>query len=134
MSTTQRIGGTLALKIDGTQYEARGNFQVTPSSVRRTGVAGQDFVHGYIEEPIVPQIRGNVTVKLGQGGQPLSLVTLEGITDSTIQVDLANGMTYVLGHAWVTSAFNLDAHDGQVECTFEGLSCEEFPSAHPVGG
>jgi hypothetical protein len=121
MATTNRIGGLLSLKYDGTQLEARGNFQVTPGTVKRTGVAGQDSVHGYIEEPIVPQIKGDVSI-----GHQLSLETLESITDSTVQVHLANGNTYILIDAWVTAAFVIDAHDGKVEVTFEGFSCQEL--------
>jgi Phage tail tube protein len=131
MAATNRIGGVLAFFVDGQTYEARGNFQVTPSRVRRTGVAGQDAVHGYIEEPVVPQIRGNITVK--NGATALSLQTLEGVTSSTVQINLANGMTYILSQAWVTSAFNIDGHDGQVECTFEGMSISEAQQNAPVG-
>lgn len=120
MANPNRIGGLLSLRIDGQQYEARGNFQVTPSTVRRTGVAGQDFVHGYIEEPIVPQIKGDLSI-----GNQLSLEALEQITDNTVQIQLANGRTYVLVDSWVTAAFVIDAHDGKVEATFEGKSCEE---------
>lgn len=121
MASPNRIGGLLSLRVDGTQYEARGNFQVTPGTVRRTGVAGQDYVHGYIEEPIVPQIRGDISI-----GNMLSLEALEQITDSTVQVALANGRTYVLADAWVTAAFVINAHDGMVEVTFEGLTCNEL--------
>lgn len=121
MASPNRIGGVLSLRVDGNQYEARGNFQVTPGTVKRTGVAGQDGVHGYIEEPIVPQIKGDVSI-----GNSLSLEALELITDSTVQVALANGRTYVLTDAWVTAAFVIDAHDGKVEVTFEGITCQEI--------
>lgn len=121
MATTNRIGGVLSLRIDGVQYEARGNFQVTPSSVRRTGVAGQDSVHGYIEEPIVPTIKGDISI-----GNKLSMDLLQGITDSTATVILANGNSYVLTDCWTTAAFMIDAHDGRVELTLEGLTCQEL--------
>lgn len=121
MATVNRIGGLLSLRVDGNQYEARGNFQVTPGSVKRTGIAGQDGVHGYIEEPIVPQIKGDLSI-----GNQLSLEDLETITDSTVQVALANGRTYVLTDAWVTASFVVDAHDGKVEVTFEGITCQEL--------
>lgn len=121
MATTNRIGGVLSIQVDGTQYEARGNFQVTPSTVKRTGIAGQDYVHGYIEEPIVPSIKGDLSI-----GNQLSMATLESITDATVQCSLANGVTYVLTNAWTTSAFVIDAHDGKVEVTFEGKTCNEI--------
>jgi hypothetical protein len=121
MATTNRIGGVLSLKVDGNQYEARGNFHVTPSKVKRDGIAGQDGVHGYTEMPVVPLIKGDISI-----GNLLSLETLEGITESTVQVQLANGRTYVLSQAWVTSAFDLDTVDGKVEVTFQGIACTEI--------
>jgi hypothetical protein len=121
MANAQRIGGLLALRVDGNLYEARGSFQVTPSKVKRTGVAGQDGVHGYIEEPIVPQIKGDLSI-----GNMLSIEDLDNITDSTVQVQLANGRTYVLVDAWTVAGSVIDAHDGKVDVTFEGISCEEI--------
>jgi tail tube protein len=121
MANSNRIGGVLSIRVDGTQYEARGNFNVTPSTVKRTGIAGQDFVHGYIEEPIVPSIKGDLSI-----GNQLSIVALEAITNATVQAALANNVTYVLTQAWTTSAFVIDAHDGKVEVTFEGVACTEI--------
>ncbi len=109
------------MKVNGNQYEARGNFQVTGMTVKRTGVAGLDYVHGFLEEPIVPSIKGDWSI-----GNHLSLVELEAITDATAQIALANGNTYVLTDAWTTSAFVIDAHDGKVEVTLEGLTLQEL--------
>jgi hypothetical protein len=120
---SQRIGGVLAILVDGKTYEARGNFNVTGMTVKRTGVAGQDGVHGYIEEPIVPSIKGDWSI-----GNQLSLVALEAITNATAQVNLANGMSYILVDAWTVSAFVIDAHDGKVMVELEGMSLQEMPS------
>ena len=121
MSTANRIGGLMSIRVNGTQYEARGNFRVTGMTVKRTGVAGQDYVHGYIEEPIVPTIKGDWSI-----GHNLSIAILEGITDASAQVALANGNTYILTDCWTTSAFEIDAHDGKVEVALEGLQMEEL--------
>jgi len=121
MANANRIGGVLSLRVDGVTYEARGSFQVTPSRVKRTGVAGQDAVHGYIEEPVVPQIKGDVSI-----GNLLSFEELEAIDEATVQVDLANGRSYVLTQAWLTAGFVIDAHDGKSELTFEGFTCQEL--------
>ena len=117
----QRIGGVLNFTIDGQQYAARGSFQVTPSTVKREGIAGQDYVHGYTEMPIVPSIKGDLTTTAS-----LSLVQLESIVDSTIQATLANGKTYVLTDAWTKSAFEIDTSEGKFNAEFEGLTCEEI--------
>lgn len=120
-SNVNRIGGTLSFRVDGNQYEARGNFQVHGMVVKRTGVAGQDGVHGYIEEPIVPEIRGDISV-----GNNLSLVQIENITQSTIQVDLANGNSYVLTNGWYEGGSVIDAHDGKVAVIFQGITLQEI--------
>jgi hypothetical protein len=124
MATTKRIGGVLSLLVDGNQFEARGNFHVKPSTVKRTGVAGQDGVHGYTEMPIVPFIKGDISI-----GNQLSVQDIEGITASTAQVTLANGVTYVLQQAWVDSDFDVDTVEGKLEVTFEGMSIQELNAA-----
>jgi len=121
MADAQRLGGVIALRVDGTTYEARGSFQVMASRVKRAGVAGQDTVHGYIEEPVVPQIKGDISI-----GNQLSIDILDAITDSTVQVKLANGRTYVLTNAWTVAGSTIDAHDGKTDVTFEGLACVEI--------
>jgi hypothetical protein len=121
MANPNRIGGVLSIRVDGKQYEARGNFQVSPSAVKRTGAAGQDGVHGYVEEPIVPSIKGDWSI-----GNQLSMDELLAIDDATAQCQLANGRTYVLTHAWTTAGFVIDAHDGKVEVTLEGITCQEI--------
>lgn len=124
MSTANRIGGMMSMVVDGQQYEARGNFRVKGYTLRREGVAGQDFVHGYIEEPIVPEITGDWSI-----GNQLSLAALEAITNSTAQIQLANGMLYVLNNCWTKGEFSIEAHDGKVEVALQGLQMTETTSA-----
>ena len=92
-----------------------------PSQVKRTGVAGADGVHGYIEEPVVPSIKGDISI-----GNNLSIEDLENFTESTVQIALANGRTYVLTKAWITAGSVVDAHDGKVPVEFQGMSCQEI--------
>ena len=42
----QRVAGIAFFKINGNLLPLRGNFTVSPSAVERTGIAGQDYVHG----------------------------------------------------------------------------------------
>jgi hypothetical protein len=48
-----RFAGVAFVMIDGNQILVRGNLTVSPSSVERTMIAGQDSVHGYQELPRV---------------------------------------------------------------------------------
>jgi hypothetical protein len=117
----QRIGGILYLTVDAVQYAVRGSFTVTPSSVKREGVAGQTQVDGYTEMPVVPSIKGDFSTVPG-----LSLTALQAITDSTITCALANGSTYVLANAWSVPPFEIDTADGKVSVEFQGLTCDEL--------
>lgn len=116
-----RLGGTATIKFNGSQYALKANMEVQPSVVKRDGVAGQDFVHGYLENPVVPQIKGDFSTVPG-----LSLRTIEGMTNVTVQADLANGSSYILTGAWCVSAFAIQTQRGQVEITFQGETCEEL--------
>ena len=118
---TNRIGGTLSLSYDGNILEARGNFTVTGPSVKREGVAGLDGVHGFVEVPIVPSIKGDCSI-----GNQLSIVQLEAVTNATVLISLANGMSYMLSNAWVTSAFSIDGHEGKVGVEFQGMTMQEL--------
>ena len=120
MASPNRVGGIINFTIDGNQIFARGNFKVTPGTVKREGIAGQDGVHGYTEMPIVPGIEGDLTTVQSQ-----SLAALEGITDSTITAQLANGKTYVLSQAWTEAAFEIDTAEGKFGAKFQGMSCDE---------
>lgn len=117
----QRIAGIAYLKVDGAQYPLRGNFTVSPSPVERTGIAGQDYVHGFTELPRVPFIEGDVSLVPG-----LSIEAVGAIVNATVTAELANGKTYVLREAWCKAAFELQTHDGQTRVRFEGISCDEI--------
>lgn len=119
----QRIAGIAFIKVDGNQYPLRGAFTVSPSSLERTGIAGQDYVHGYSELPRIPYIEGDISLTPG-----LLMDDLQAITDSTVQADLANGNSYVLQQAWCRSALELNTRDGMVRVRFEGVACLELGS------
>ena len=119
-----RFAGLAFLKVDGQQYPLRGNFIVSPSRVERTGVAGQDGVHGFIELPRVPFIEGDISAVPG-----LSIEDLELITDATVTAEPANGRIYTLTKAWTKGAFDLNTHDGIIKVRFEGVACTEMAVA-----
>lgn len=121
MTAANRIGGIAFLKVDGRQYPLRGSFTVSPSPTERTGIAGQDYVHGYTEIPRVPFIEGDVSTT-----PEVSLETLQGVKDATVQAELANGKKYVLRNAWIKSAGDINTREGMIHVRFEGLDCQEI--------
>jgi len=117
----QRIAGTAFLKVDGSIYPLRGNFTVSPSSLERAGISGQDFVHGFSEMPRVPFIEGDVSLVPN-----LSMDDVEGVINATVTAELNNGKVYVLREAWCRSALELNTREGQTRVRFEGISCDEL--------
>lgn len=116
-----RIAGIAYLKVDGSQYPLRGNFTVSPSPTERAMIAGQDYVHGFSENPRVPFIEGDVSLTAD-----VSSETLDAFTDSTVTAELANGRAYILHHATCVSKLELNTKDGQTRVRFEGTSCDEI--------
>jgi hypothetical protein len=116
----ERIAGIAYLKVDGDLYPLRGNFTVSPSPTERTGLAGQDYVHGFQELPRVPYIEGDVSTTPEISWEDVAL-----IFDSTVTAELANGKVYTLYQAWCRNAFELNTREGQARVRFEGVSCVE---------
>jgi hypothetical protein len=116
-----RVAGIAFLWIDGTQYKLRGNFTVSPSTVERTMIAGQDSIHGYQELPRVPFIEGDLT----------AMPSLSLLNDLMLQVNvsvlaqLANGLQYSLTGATCQARLEENTRDGQVRVRWEGIDCVE---------
>ena len=62
---SNRFAGVAYWSVDGKQLAVRGNLEVMPSRYERTGIAGQDAVHGYSELPVVPYVAGDVSTLEG---------------------------------------------------------------------
>jgi hypothetical protein len=116
-----RIAGIAYIKVDGTQLPLKGSFTVSPSRFERNMMAGQDYVHGYSENPRVPFIEGDISLT-----PEVSIETLDAITNATVTAELANGRVYVLSGAVCKSAHELNTKDGQVRVRFEGTNCDEI--------
>lgn len=116
-----RFAGIATVKVDGGQLPLHGNFTVSPSKTERTGVAGQDYVHGYMEVPRVPFIEGEISLLPG-----VTIDQIDAMVDVTVIAAPANGNSYVLSDAWTKSALEINTHDGIVRVRWEGTSCIEL--------
>ena len=116
-----RIAGTAFVKRDGVQYALKGALTIQPLDTSREGVAGTDGIHGFKEVAVVPYIEVEVTKT-----PELSLKALQGVTDSTVTAECADGTVYALRNAWFSGLAELDGVEGQVTLRFEGLSCMEI--------
>ena len=120
MAGKNRIGGIIALKVNGDIYFAKGNFTYNLGKPKREGVVGADTVHGYKETPQVPFVEGEITDR-----NELSLEDLVTLDDATITLELANGKVITLSEAWYAGEGTGNTEEGNIACRFEGISAEE---------
>jgi len=121
MASRNRVAGTAYITMDGGQLALKGNLTVSLSKVERTGIAGLDRTHGFMEKPRVQYIEGDFTLVQG-----MSIEDLDNITDATVVAALANGASYSLFDAWTKAAHELNAEQGQVRIRWEGMDGSEF--------
>jgi len=120
MAGKNRIGGIIALKVNGDIYFAKGNFTYNLGKPKREGVVGADVVHGYKETPQVPFVEGEITDR-----NELSLEDLVTLDEATITLELANGKVITLSEAWYAGEGTGNTEEGNIACRFEGMSAEE---------
>jgi len=117
----ERIGGIIRVKVDGTQFFAKGAFSYRVNPAMKEMVVGSDQVHGYKEMPQVPFIEGAIT---DRGN--LDLLSLQEAVDVTVTLELANGKVIVLRNAVYASEGAVGTEEGEIEARFEGLTGEEI--------
>jgi Phage tail tube protein len=117
------IAGTAFLFTNGAPIALRGNLTISPGRVERTGLAGQDRVHGYQELPTVPFIEADISLD-----PTINWEDVELVVDATIQADLINGHSYVLRNAWKAGRIEMNTREGFARCRWEGMNCSEMTS------
>lgn len=117
----QRIGGRAFFKIDGSQYSIRGKFEVMPLNEKKTGVAGQDEVHGFTATPSIPGFKGTIT---DLGG--VSVQQLQDLEDSTMTLECDNGKTWILSEGWLEGELSVNTEEGSYDAEFRGKDMQEL--------
>jgi len=115
-----RRAGTVYLKVDGRQYDAKGSFTYNLGHERKTAIVGADRVHGYSVAPQVPFVEGVIT-----DADDLDLEQLLAASGATITLDLANGKTIVLRDAWFAGEGNVTTEQGEIAVRWEGMQAQE---------
>lgn len=115
-----RRAGTLFVKVNGVQYDAKGNWTYNKGSVKRKAITGPDGVHGYSEMPQVPYVEGEIT-----DSGTLDLSTFQNIVDATVTLELANGKVFILRDAWYAADGDVQSEEGNIQVRFEGMDGDE---------
>jgi hypothetical protein len=114
--TSNRLAGIATIKVDGVQYMLEGKLEYSSPLVVRETKTGQDTVHGYGEKPVAPYIAGTFR---DNGG--INVQSLNGITNSTISCQLANGKLVIGRNMWQVGELKVDTEEGTFDIRFEGL-------------
>ena len=117
----RRVGGTLFLKVNGEQLQAKGEFTYNVNPVKRESVVGADKVHGFKEEPKAMFIEGAIT-----DSDELDLLALQSTRDATVILELANGKTITLSEAFYAADGDVTHTEGEIQFRFEGITGEEI--------
>jgi len=121
MAAPIRVAGIVFMSRDGTPYQLRGGVTVQPLNTNREAVMGIDGrAHGFKETPIIPYIEAEVTA------QGFSVKALDAVTNSTVTVQLATGITYALRGAYFSGETQINPVEGTVKLRFEGAECVEI--------
>ncbi|HEJ8089450.1 TPA: phage tail tube protein [Serratia liquefaciens] len=110
-----KIAGTCYLKIDGQQLSLTGGIEVPMNTVVRDDVIGLAGDVDHKETHRASYVKG--TFKVPKAFPINKLVTS---TDMTITAELANGMVYVLGSAWLSGEANHNPEEGTADLEFHG--------------
>lgn len=123
MAQVGPLGGTAFFKINGTQYQLKGNLKIRVGGLVAAGVVGQDAVHGYTEKPEIPMMSLDIS---DSGG--LSLQQIQAVRNATCTAELNNGKVYVGQGGFCTSAIEVDTAQAQLQAEFQFLSMiEQMP-------
>lgn len=117
----KRVGGLIAFKVNGNQYNAKGNFSYNLGRPKRDGVIGADGVHGYKETPQLAFVEGEITDNDG-----LDLATLLDLKDEVVTLQLGSGKVVVFNHAWFAGEGTGNTEDGNIGVRFESESGQEI--------
>lgn len=117
------IGGVVFFKLNGLQYQLRGELEVQPNATENEWIANQDGSQVFTQKSVTPYMSGKFS---DTGG--LSIQQLNAAQGATAQAQLLSGKQYVLQQAAAWGEFKLDTTKGEITGKFGGVACYELTS------
>lgn len=114
MAGSRLLGGIVSFTIDGDTWNAVDAVEYTPTMVLRETAKGQSAVEGYTEMPEA----GRIAATLRDRGDQ-TVLSLNGVTSSTIVVQAANGKTITGSGMWQTGQIRVATKEGTFSIEFE---------------
>jgi hypothetical protein len=118
--TTNRLAGTANVTVDGVTVMVAGDFEYSPSTVKRETLIGMDGVHGYKETPVAGFIAATIR---DSGGT--TVADFNSQTNVTVTALLANGKTIIGSGLWSVDQQNVKSEDATFPVKWEGISVTE---------
>lgn len=118
-----RVGGIIGFKINNQPYYAKGSFTYGYGMETRESVIGTDKVHGYKSMVVAPFIEGEIT-DVGD----LDIRAFADLKDDTITLDLGNGKTFGLFHAFNLNqdGISVETDESNIAVRFEGTEARDI--------
>ena len=114
------VGGTAFFKVNGLQYELRGELMIQPNITENEWVANQDLTMVFTQKGVVPFME----MKISDTSQ-LAIQALNAIEGATITAELINGKVYTLQQAAQWGETKLDTAKGEITFKAGGTACYE---------
>lgn len=111
--TNNRRAGRIYFKVDGVQYDAKGDFTYNIGNDKRESIVGADGIHGYKSVPQEAFIEGAITDDID-----VDLDKLTQLDNVTVTLELANSKTIVLGNAWYAAEGGVTTGEGEIAVRF----------------
>lgn len=115
------VGGIAFIKINGLQYELRGELEVQPNTTENEWIANQDGGQVFTQKAVTPYMQAKFSKTGG-----LSIQALNSVAGATIQAQLNDGSQYVLQQAAAWGEFKLDTVKGEISGKFGAAACYEL--------
>jgi hypothetical protein len=115
------IAGIAFFKINGLQYELRGELEIQPNVTENEWLANQDGTQVFTQKAVTPYMQLKVSDSDG-----LSLQALNAAQGVTVTAELINGKTYTLQQAAQWGETKLDTVKGEITFKIGGVACYEL--------
>ena len=116
---SNRVGGTLNLRIDGVLYRAKGDFTCRPTAEQRTEIMGTDRdssgLHGSKVEKLPGMIEGVITAD-----ENVDMDAIVRLDNVSIVAELANGKTFLLSRAFYSGSSEFTTGESEFNIKFTG--------------
>lgn len=115
------IGGIAFFKINGLQYQLRGELEIMPNTTENEWMANQDGTQVFTQKAVTPYMQ----MKISDSDQ-LALHALNAAEGVTVTAELINGKVYSLQQAAQWGEQKLDTVKGEITAKFGGVACFEL--------